>query len=122
MCAWGADVMLLSPGTVNSALLAQALAAPLQAWLANGVLQGVALLLVLGVAPAVWLWRMPVRRLSLRRTAQHNGVLLAVCAAVFNLRQPAVSPDAGAPADARAVQPDEPGAWVGPRTLELVRK
>lgn len=83
LCAWGADVMLLSPGPVNSALLAQALDAPLQTWLANGVLQGIALLLVLGVAPVVWLWRVPVRRLSLRRNAQHNGVLLAVCAAVF---------------------------------------
>ncbi len=83
LCAWGADVMLLSPGPVDGALLARALDAPLQAWAANGLLPGTALLLVLGVAPVVWLWRTRVRRLPLRRAARHNGVLLAVCAAVF---------------------------------------
>jgi hypothetical protein len=68
---------------VNSALLARALGAPMQTIQANGLLPGIALLLVLGVAPAVWLWRVRVRRLPLRRNAQHNAVLLAVCAAVF---------------------------------------
>ena len=83
LAAWGADVMLLSPAPISSALFARALQAPWQTVVNNGLLWGAVLLLVLALLPAALLWRMQLRRLSLRRNARHNGVLLLASGLLF---------------------------------------
>lgn len=86
LAAWGADMLLFGKGAMDDAMLTSALRAPLQAFMANGIGQGAAVLLVLLVLlvpPGIWLWRTPMRRLPWRRNARHNLVLLLVSAAVF---------------------------------------